>query len=114
MSTEAPTARIAIVGGSGLYALAGLESVREVRVDTPFGPPSDLIRIGKLAGRDVAFLARHGADHRLQPGVGCSHGELQRAEQIAPIGQRHSRHVQPGGELDQPFDRDRTIGQRIG
>jgi 5'-methylthioadenosine phosphorylase len=60
-------ASVAIIAGSGFYALSGLEDVREVRVDTPFGSPSDAIRVGRLAGRDVAFLARHGSAHRLLP-----------------------------------------------
>jgi 5'-methylthioadenosine phosphorylase len=60
-------ARVAIVGGSGLGALAELAAAREVRVDTPFGVPSDAIRIGDLAGRPVAFLARHGPHHRQLP-----------------------------------------------
>jgi 5'-methylthioadenosine phosphorylase len=58
---------IAIVGGSGLYDLAPIEG-REVRnVETPWGPPSDAIRIGRIGGRAVAFLARHGAGHSLLP-----------------------------------------------
>jgi len=60
--------RIAIIGGSGLYRLAGLENVEEVRVSTPFGAPSDPFLIGEVAGRRVAFLARHGKDHGLLPG----------------------------------------------
>ncbi len=63
-----PAPRCAIVGGSGLYALAGMEDVEEFQVQTPFGPPSDVVRIGALAGQRVAFLARHGSDHRLLPG----------------------------------------------
>jgi len=59
--------RFAIIGGSGLYALAGLEEAREVRVDTPFGPPSDSILVGGMSGRAVAFLARHGRHHTLLP-----------------------------------------------
>ena len=55
------------MGGSGLYALAGLERFEEVRVETPFGPPSDAFRIGEMEGRRVAFLARHGRAHRLLP-----------------------------------------------
>lgn len=60
--------RCAVVGGSGLYALAGMEDVEELQVRTPFGPTSDVVRIGSVAGRRVAFLARHGSDHRLLPG----------------------------------------------
>lgn len=60
-------AMIGIVGGSGLYRMDGLENVREERVDTPFGEPSDVIVTGELDGIRVAFLARHGRDHHLLP-----------------------------------------------
>lgn len=60
-------AEIGIIGGSGLYDIPGLEDQREVRVDTPFGQPSDAYVLGTLAGRKVAFLARHGRGHRLMP-----------------------------------------------
>ena len=59
--------RIGIIGGSGLYSMPGLTDVREKRVPTPFGDPSDPILIGTLEGRRVAFLARHGRGHRLTP-----------------------------------------------
>jgi 5'-methylthioadenosine phosphorylase len=61
-------ARVGIIGGSGLYALAGLEAPREVPVDTPYGEPSDALVVGTLDGVEVAFLARHGRGHRLLPG----------------------------------------------
>jgi 5'-methylthioadenosine phosphorylase len=60
-------AEIGVVGGSGLYDFPGLEGVEEVRLDTPFGPPSDAYRLGTLDGRRVAFLARHGRGHHLSP-----------------------------------------------
>ncbi|MBZ5640893.1 MAG: S-methyl-5'-thioadenosine phosphorylase [Acidobacteriia bacterium] len=60
-------ARIGILGGSGLYDLAGLDGSEDVRLDTPFGPPSDAFRLGTIDGREVAFLARHGRDHHLLP-----------------------------------------------
>jgi 5'-methylthioadenosine phosphorylase len=59
--------RIGIIGGSGLYHMAGLTDTREVRVKTPFGNPSDAIVVGTLEGRRVAFLARHGRGHRISP-----------------------------------------------
>jgi 5'-methylthioadenosine phosphorylase len=59
--------KTAIIAGSGFYELAGLEDVREVRCDTPFGAPSDKIVIGRLAASCVAFIARHGAGHRFLP-----------------------------------------------
>ena len=59
--------RIGIIGGSGLYSMAGLTGTREVRVKTPFGEPSDAFVIGEFEGNRVAFLARHGRGHRLSP-----------------------------------------------
>lgn len=55
--------RIGVIGGSGLYGMDGLEAHDEVRVDTPFGAPSDAYVIGALDGKPVAFLARHGRGH---------------------------------------------------
>jgi 5'-methylthioadenosine phosphorylase len=66
-SKKAGQAAIGIIGGSGLYDIEGLERVREVRVRTPFGAPSDAIRVGVLGGIRVAFLSRHGRGHRLSP-----------------------------------------------
>ncbi|HAL62644.1 MAG TPA: S-methyl-5'-thioadenosine phosphorylase [Chloroflexi bacterium] len=60
-------ARIGVIGGSGLYEIEGLTDVEEVKVKTPFGEPSDLIVIGTLEGRRVAFLPRHGRGHRIMP-----------------------------------------------
>jgi 5'-methylthioadenosine phosphorylase len=59
--------KVAIIGGSGLYHMAGLTETREVRVKTPFGDPSEAIVIGTLEDRRVAFLARHGRGHRITP-----------------------------------------------
>ncbi len=64
---DLPAADVGIIGGSGLYGLAGIADARAVRVETPFGPPSDDLLVGSLGGRRVAFLARHGRDHRLMP-----------------------------------------------
>lgn len=60
-------AAIGIIGGSGLYAMVGIEGAREVRMKTPFGAPSDAFMIGTLEGQRVAFLARHGRGHRISP-----------------------------------------------
>ncbi|HXZ27962.1 MAG TPA: S-methyl-5'-thioadenosine phosphorylase [Terriglobales bacterium] len=62
-----PQAEIGIIGGSGLYAMPGLSKVREVRIKTPFGDPSDAYVLGALEGRQVAFLARHARGHRILP-----------------------------------------------
>lgn len=58
---------IGILGGSGLYELDGLTDVREERVDTPFGAPSDALIRGRLNGVELVFLARHGRGHRHTP-----------------------------------------------
>ncbi len=60
-------AEIGIIGGSGLYNMDGLTEVQELKVETPFGEPSEVFLLGKLEGRDVAFLARHGKGHRILP-----------------------------------------------
>jgi 5'-methylthioadenosine phosphorylase len=63
-----PQANIGIIGGSGLYSMAGLTAPREIKVKTPFGDPSEAIVLGMLEGKRVAFLARHGRGHRILPG----------------------------------------------
>jgi 5'-methylthioadenosine phosphorylase len=67
-SNKAGRTAIGIIGGSGLYDIEGLEQVREVRVRTPFGTPSDVVVVGVLDGIRVAFLSRHGRGHRINPG----------------------------------------------
>lgn len=62
---EPARAEIGVIGGSGFYSF--LDDTTEVAVDTPYGPPSDHIVLGEVAGRRVAFLPRHGRDHRLPP-----------------------------------------------
>lgn len=60
-------AAIGVVGGSGLYEMEGFEEISEVAVRTPFGDPSDKVVTGKIGGRRVCFLPRHGVGHRLLP-----------------------------------------------
>lgn len=60
--------KLAVIGGSGLYAMPGLENIQELEVDTPFGKPSAPITVGELGGRSIAFLARHGIGHHILPG----------------------------------------------
>ena len=62
-----PQAEIGIIGGSGLYSMPGLSRIKEVKLKTPFGAPSDAYVLGTLEGRKVAFLARHGRGHRILP-----------------------------------------------
>ena len=59
------SAEIGVFGGSGFYSL--LDDVREVKVDTPYGPPSDSMFLAEVAGRRVAFLPRHGRRHTIPP-----------------------------------------------
>jgi 5'-methylthioadenosine phosphorylase len=65
MSENAPA--IGIIGGSGLYQMEGVENPAEQRVETPFGDPSDAVIGGRMHGRQVYFLPRHGRGHRLLP-----------------------------------------------
>jgi len=60
-----PRAEIGVFGGSGFYSL--MDDFREVKLDTPYGAPSDTITIGTIAGKQVAFLPRHGKHHQLPP-----------------------------------------------
>jgi 5'-methylthioadenosine phosphorylase len=60
-------AEVGIIGGSGLYSMPGLAETREVFLHTPFGAPSDAYILGRLEGREVAFLSRHGRGHRILP-----------------------------------------------
>jgi len=58
---------IGIIGGSGLYDIEGIENKKEVRVETPFGDPSGVLRVGEINGRKVVFIARHGEGHWVDP-----------------------------------------------
>jgi len=58
---------IGIMGGTGIYEMEGITDLREERVTTPFGDPSDAYLLGRLDEHPVAFLARHGRGHRLLP-----------------------------------------------
>jgi methylthioadenosine phosphorylase (EC 2.4.2.28) len=60
-------AEIGIIGGSGLYDPGIIKDAQEVKVYTPYGEPSDYITVGKVEGRSVAFLPRHGRGHRIPP-----------------------------------------------
>ena len=58
---------IGVIGGSGLYHMEALTKVKELHIDTPFGKPSDAIMTGEIEGVKIAFLARHGRNHRWLP-----------------------------------------------
>jgi 5'-methylthioadenosine phosphorylase len=111
-----PQAEIGIIGGSGLYSMPGLSQAKEVRLKTPFGAPSDRYVIGTLAGRKVAFLARHGRGHRLLPSelnfranvYGFRQLGVERIVSVSAVGSLKEEH-QPLDFLipDQFFDRTR-------
>lgn len=65
MAPATSGADIGVIGGSGFYRF--LEGARQLEVDTPFGPPSSPLTVGSVAGRSVAFLARHGTEHQFAP-----------------------------------------------
>ena len=56
-------AKVGVIGGTGLYQLEGMTKVKELKVKTPFGDPSDAIILGEIDGVKVAFLPRHGRGH---------------------------------------------------
>lgn len=58
---------LAIIGGSGLYSMRGLQNIEQRAIETPFGEPSSPILVGDFKGKQVAFLARHGPDHTFSP-----------------------------------------------
>lgn len=60
-------AQLGVIGGSGLYSIEGLQNVTEVKLDTPFGSPSDSITLGSIGSTRVAFLPRHGRGHFIAP-----------------------------------------------
>jgi 5'-methylthioadenosine phosphorylase len=109
-------AEIGIIGGSGLYSMPGFETQEEATIETPFGWPSDNYVIGTLAGRQVAFLARHGRGHRISPSelnfraniYGMKSLGVERIISLSAVGSLKEKHrpldfVVP----DQFFDRTR-------
>ena len=58
---------LGVIGGSGFYQMPGLEDVKQLEINTPFGPPSDPFITGRLGDLEVVFLARHGKGHRILP-----------------------------------------------
>jgi 5'-methylthioadenosine phosphorylase len=67
LPSELATARLGVLGGSGLYGMEGLEQVREIELETPYGPPSDRLCLGRIDDLEVVFLARHGRHHTFSP-----------------------------------------------
>jgi len=110
-------AEIGIIGGSGLYSMPGLTDTQDVRLDTPFGPPSDAYALGTLEGRRVAFLARHGHGHRILPHElnfranihGFKQLGVERILSVSAVGSL-KEHLEPGKFVlpDQFIDRTRA------
>ena len=109
-----PQAKIAVIGGTGLYDIEGMNDVKEIDVSTPFGKPSDSIVTGELEGVRVAFLPRHGRGHRIMPGEVPSRANIYAlkslgVEQVIAINSVGSfkEEVKPGHLLipDQLIDR---------
>ncbi|PWU07296.1 MAG: S-methyl-5'-thioadenosine phosphorylase [Terriglobia bacterium] len=109
-------AEIGIIGGSGLYSMQGFEAQEEATIETPFGAPSDNYVLGKLAGRQVAFLSRHGRGHRLSPSelnfraniYGMKSLGVQRILSLSAVGSLKEEHRPLDFVIpDQFFDRTR-------
>jgi 5'-methylthioadenosine phosphorylase len=109
-------AEIGIIGGSGLYSMPGLTKVKEVRLRTPFGAPSDAYACGTLEGRKVAFLARHARGHRILPSElnlranihGFKQLGVERIVSISAVGSLKEEHKPLEFVIpDQFFDRTR-------
>ena len=109
-------AEIGIIGGSGLYSMPGFADVRELRQQTPFGDPSDAYVLGTLAGRKVAFLARHGRGHLISPSelnfraniYGFKQLGVERIVSVSAVGSLKEEHKPLDFVIpDQFFDRTR-------
>ena len=109
-------AEIGIIGGSGLYHIPGFEAQEELTIATPFGSPSDNYILGTLAGRKVAFLARHGRGHRISPSelnfranlYGMKSIGVERIISLSAVGSLKEEHrPQDFVVPDQFFDRTR-------
>jgi len=107
---------IGIVGGSGFYSMVGVEGLKEVRLKTPFGEPSDAYMIGKVEGKTVAFLARHGRGHRFSPSelnyraniYGMKMLGVERILSLSAVGSLKEEHAPLDFVIpDQFFDRTR-------
>ncbi len=107
---------IGIIGGSGLYSMPGFEAQEEVAVATPWGSPSDAYVVGRLAGKAVAFLARHGRGHRISPSelnfraniFGMKSLGVERIISLSAVGSLKAEHKPQDFVLpDQFYDRTR-------
>jgi 5'-methylthioadenosine phosphorylase len=116
---------LGIIGGSGLYGLGSLTNVETIEIETPWGKPSEAIRVGEIGGRTVAFLSRHGAGHRLSPSDVpyaanvCAMKMLgvSRLVSISAVGSLREDYpprsfVVPDGTIDRTLGRQRTFFDR--
>jgi 5'-methylthioadenosine phosphorylase len=111
-------ATIGVIGGSGLYAMEGLEDVERVELSTPFGAPSDAYVLGSIGAQRVAFLPRHGVGHRLSPSEVPSRANIYGFRQlgvryllsISAVGSLREEYA-PGHVVipDQLFDRTKGV-----
>lgn len=114
-----PRKIIGVLGGSGLYEMAGLSSVREVALDTPFGAPSDAYIVGELGDVRLVFLPRHGRGHRFLPSeinyAANIHGMKQLGVEyvlsVSAVGSLRE-HIRPGDVVVPDQFIDRTRGRR--
>ena len=97
--TSEPIA-LAVIGGTGLYRLAALDGVETLEGDTVYGSPSGPVRVGRLTGRRVAFLARHGEGHSLPPHKVNYRANLRR---LADLGARRVLAVNAVGGITPPY-----------
>ena len=109
-------ASIGIIGGSGLYSMPGFAAEEEIALKTPFGEPSDAFILGELAGKRVAFLARHGRGHRISPSelnfraniYGMKSLGVERIVSLSAVGSLKEEHAPLDFVIpDQFFDRTR-------
>jgi len=107
---------IGIIGGSGLYSMPGFEQKEEVLLDSPWGSPSDDFVLGRLGGKEVAFLARHGRGHRISPSelnfraniYGFKQLGVERIISLSAVGSLKEEHAPLEFVIpDQFFDRTR-------
>ena len=110
---------IGIVGGSGLYSMPGFEAQEERKIETPFGAPSDAYIVGKLEGKEVAFLARHGRGHRISPSelnfraniYGMKSLGVERILSLSAVGSLKEEHKPLDFVIPDQFV-DRTLGRK--
>jgi len=116
LKKETQKAEIGIIGGSGLYHMPGFEAHEEAVIQTPFGSASDNYIVGTLAGREVAFLSRHGSGHRFSPSeinyraniYGMKSLGVQRIISLSAVGSLKEEHRPLDFVIpDQFFDRTR-------